>query len=61
MFHEGQFEGRKVKLPVFLGRPTGHLDRDLCGFYTALLEAVNRPTFQKWPVESVRADGLAKR
>jgi hypothetical protein len=46
LFHEGQFEGRKVRLPVFLGRrPSEHFDRDLFSFYTALLEAVNRPVF----------------
>ncbi|MGB0010789.1 MAG: alpha-amylase family glycosyl hydrolase [Candidatus Sulfotelmatobacter sp.] len=46
LFHEGQFEGRKVRLPVFLGRrPAEHFDRDLHGFYTALLEAINRPVF----------------
>ena len=46
LFHEGQLEGRKVRLPVFLGRrPEEHFDRDLYGFYTTLLEAVNRPAF----------------
>jgi hypothetical protein len=44
LFHEGQLEGRKVKLPVFLGRrPQEHFDRNLYGFYRSLLEAVNRP------------------
>lgn len=47
LFHEGQFEGRKVRLPVFLGRrPAEHVDNDLYGFYAILLEAVNRPVFQ---------------
>jgi hypothetical protein len=46
LFHEGQFEGRKVRLPVFLGRrPAEHFDRELYQFYTSLLEAVNRPVF----------------
>jgi hypothetical protein len=46
LFHEGQFEGRKVRLPVFLGRrPEEHFDQDLYGFYRTLLEAVNRPAF----------------
>lgn len=46
LFHEGQFEGRKVRLPVFLGRrPAEPVDPDMCGFYTTLLEAVNRPAF----------------
>jgi len=46
-FHEGQFEGRKVRPPVFLGRRADEpLDRDLHDFYTKLLEAVNRPVFR---------------
>ena len=46
LFHEGQFEGRKIRLPVFLGRrPVEHFDRDLHDFYTTLLETVNRPVF----------------
>ena len=48
LFHEGQFEGRKVRLPVFLGRrPDEPEDRDLHGFYTKLLEAVNHPIFRE--------------
>lgn len=48
LFHEGQFEGRKVRLPVFLGRrPDEPEDRDLHGFYMKLLEAVNRPIFRE--------------
>jgi len=47
LFHEGQFEGRKVRVPVFLGRrPNEPVDRDLLGFYAKLLEAVNRPVFR---------------
>jgi hypothetical protein len=46
LFHEGQFEGRKVRLPVFLGRrPAEHFDRSLYQFYISLMEAVNRPVF----------------
>ena len=46
LFHEGQLEGRKVRLPVFLARrPAEHFDRDLYGFHTRLMEAVNRPIF----------------
>jgi hypothetical protein len=48
LFHEGQFEGRKVRLPVFLGRlPDDPGDADLPRFYKKLLEAVNRPVFRK--------------
>jgi nucleotide-binding universal stress UspA family protein len=38
LLHEGQFEGRKVRLPVFLGRrPQEPVDHDLAGFYKRLL------------------------
>lgn len=40
LFHEGQFEGRNVRLPVFLGRrPVEPVDSDLQAFYTTLLKA----------------------
>ncbi len=40
LFHEGQFEGRKIKLPVFLGRrPDEPVDADLQAFYETLLHA----------------------
>ena len=48
LFHEGQFEGRKIRPPVFLGRrPDEVVDRDLQGFYVKLLEAINRPVFRE--------------
>lgn len=41
LLHEGQFEGRKVRLPVFLGRrPDEPADADLQAFHHALLDAV---------------------
>ncbi len=40
LFHEGQFEGKKVRLPVFLGRrPEEPTDRDLQAFYRTLVKA----------------------
>ncbi len=46
LFHEGQFEGRKVRLPVFLGRrPEEATDRDLRDFYTKLVTSIDRPIF----------------
>ena len=43
LFHEGQFEGRKVRLPVFLARrPAESHDADIRAFYTALLKLLNR-------------------
>jgi hypothetical protein len=47
LFHEGQFEGRKVRLPVFLGRrPAERADKSSQGFYDKLLTAINAPTFR---------------
>jgi len=47
LLHEGQFEGRKVRLPVFLSRrPAEQADNDLATFYGRLLNAVNRDTFR---------------
>jgi hypothetical protein len=47
LFHEGQFEGRKVRLPVFLGRrPEEIPDPGLRSFYRKLLRAINRPAFR---------------
>lgn len=41
LLHEGQFEGRKVRLPVFLGRrPDEPPDPELRAFYVTLLGAV---------------------
>jgi hypothetical protein len=46
LFHEGQFEGRKVRLPVFLGRrPNEPVDHSLQDFYNKLLGAIHRPLF----------------
>ena len=42
LLHEGQFEGRQVRLPVFLGRrPVEPIDHDLVAFYERLLKEVN--------------------
>jgi hypothetical protein len=47
LLHEGQFEGRKVRLPVFLGRrPEERVDPDLTAFYQKLLKVVNRDIFR---------------
>lgn len=41
LLHEGQLEGRKVRLPVFLGRrPDEPTDKDLRAFYQDLLEVI---------------------
>lgn len=47
LLHEGQFEGRKVRLPVFLGRrPTEPVDQALAAFYGRLLKAIDRDLFR---------------
>ena len=47
LLHEGQFEGRKVRLPVFLGRrPAEPVDHDLAAFYGGLLKEINRDVFR---------------
>jgi glycosidase len=51
LFHEGQFGGRNVRLPVFLSRrPAEPLNEDLRAFYGKLLAAINSPVFRdgKW-------------
>jgi len=47
LLHEGQFEGRKVRPAVFLGRrPQEPSNHELQAFYTTLLEAINSPVFR---------------
>jgi hypothetical protein len=47
LFHEGQFEGRKVRIPVFLGRrPEELVDKELRNFYVTLLAAIGDPVFR---------------
>jgi hypothetical protein len=47
LFHEGQFEGRRGRLPVFLRRrPKEPADRDLQEFYKRLLGALRRDEFK---------------
>lgn len=47
LFHEGQFEGRKVRVPVFLGRrPDELVDEALRAFSRQLMQAVNKPVLR---------------
>lgn len=47
LFHEGQFEGRRVRPPVFLARRPRELpDQGLQAFYTRLLDAIGDPLFR---------------
>jgi hypothetical protein len=48
LFHEGQFEGRQVKVPVFLGRrPEEPVSPDLRAFYDKLLKGMNTLAFRE--------------
>jgi hypothetical protein len=48
LFHEGQLEGRHVRLPVFLARrPVEPVDLDLKAFYTDLLKAIRAGGFRE--------------
>jgi hypothetical protein len=51
LYHQGQFEGRKIKLPVQLGRePVEKLDKRIHDFYLRLLKITNQKIFKegKW-------------
>lgn len=57
LFHEGQFQGRKVRLPVFLRRrPEEPVDMDLQKFYTKLLLAIRNPILRDggWTLSECR-------
>src|SRR5262249_5081972 len=46
LFHDGQMEGRRVRLPVYLSRrPDAPVDQDLRAFYGKLLTAVRDSVF----------------
>ncbi len=48
LFHEGQFEGRRIRLPVSLNRrPAEPVDANLQNFYRTLLAAVAQPVFKE--------------
>ncbi len=48
LFHEGQFQGAQVKLPVQLGRrPPEPVDSDLAAFYRTLLAELRAPLFHE--------------
>jgi hypothetical protein len=51
LFHEGQLEGRKARLPVFLRRrPEEPANEGLENYYATLLKVIRRPIFHdgKW-------------
>lgn len=48
LFHDGQQEGRKVRLPVQLRRESDEaVDSELAGFYSRLLDISNAPAFHE--------------
>ena len=47
LLHEGQFEGFKVRLPVFLARrPSETANQEIAAFYKRLLKEINRDIFR---------------
>jgi Alpha amylase, catalytic domain len=48
LFHQGQFEGRRIKLPVQLRRrPEESVDEDLQAFYKVLLKVIRASAFKE--------------
>ncbi len=48
LMHEGEFEGRRVRLPVFLSRrPEEPVNEELQAFYRKLLGAINTDAFRE--------------
>ncbi|MBN1678728.1 MAG: alpha-amylase [Anaerolineae bacterium] len=48
LFHEGQFYGHRVKLPVQLGRrPHEHDNADFAAFYRVLLQEASQPIYHQ--------------
>ena len=48
LFHEGQFEGRRIRIPVFLGRrPVEPVDTQLQAFYRQLLATIQDSPFRE--------------
>lgn len=58
LFHEGQFEGRRIRIPVFLARrPEEPPDMDLQAFYQALLDTVAKDGLRKGEWQLCRRQG----
>ncbi|MFA6294205.1 MAG: alpha-amylase family glycosyl hydrolase [Victivallales bacterium] len=57
LFHEGQLEGRKVRVPVFLGRrPSETLSASISDFYQNLISAIDNDMFRNgcWQLCEIR-------
>ena len=60
LVHEGQLEGRRVRVPVFLGRrPQEPVDADLETFYRRLLREMDRPAFRNGQWQLCERSGWA--
>jgi hypothetical protein len=47
-FHQGQFQGKKIRIPVHLGRgPDEPLDPQIAGFYTELIKILQDQAFRQ--------------
>lgn len=58
LFYEGQFEGRTVRPPVFLGRrPEERANKELESFYERLLGAIDDPLFHEGDWSLCRCTG----
>src|SRR5215472_7705929 len=58
LFYEGQFEGRSIRPPVFLGRrPEECPDEDVESFYEKLLETIDDPLFHEGAWSLCRCSG----
>jgi hypothetical protein len=58
LVHDGQIEGRRVRLPVFLGRfPVEPVDDARVAFHRSLLAALRDPTFRRGDWQLCDRDG----
>lgn len=58
LLHEGQFDGRRIRCPVQLGRrPVEAADRHLAGFHRRLLKVRQSPAFRQGHFQSLRCRG----
>ncbi len=61
LYHDGQLEGRRTRIPVFLGRgPDEPADADLRAFYERLLRAVADSGPARGRLAAVRVQRLAR-
>ena len=60
LLHDGQLEGRRVRLPVQLGRrPAEPVDAEMQSFYQVLLAALRSPVFHEGPWQLLQTRSVA--